>query len=183
MIQWLNNNSGAVLALLTAAYVICTVMLCLFAWHTNKTTRTLHLDVQRPFVVCDFHTVHTVMYFRVRNLGPQSACDVNISVDEDPPSSDMWKRNPVITSGIALLSPAQELLFLYQCPAAAKLPRITFTTCYRDATGRHFSETYAHDLSMFLQEDLGRENNDPLVMAVCKIGKQLEALVKCRKST
>lgn len=177
MIQWLNTNTGSVMAGLTLAYVICTLLLCVFAAKANKTALDLHTAVYRPVVLCDFVTQHSVMYFRIRNVGMRPAGNVRISVTETPPGKDdIWSRNSVVVNGISFLSPGSEIVALYALPNKSKLPRVDFIINYSDDQNRKFTEKSAINLQAWLNEDLGREDNDPIVQKLDKIADALGKL-------
>ena len=177
LIDWLNNNSGAVMALLTAVYVLGTVIICYLTWRAQKIATDLHKAIHRPVVVCDFVTQHSILYFRVRNLGNRSAQDVHIKVEETPPLNlGKWSEHPIIKNGVHFLSPGSEMVSLYAGSAQQKLPTVEFCISYTDSEGTPFAEEHTINLEAWLREDLGRENNDPVVKELRKIGQELRAL-------
>jgi len=185
MIQWLNTNTGSVMAGLTLAYVICTLLMCVFAWRANRTALDMHAAVYRPVVVCDFFTQHSVMYFRIRNVGMRHAENVRISVTETPPlkdSEDKWSRNSVVVNGISFLSPGSEIVTLYSLPQQSELATVCFVITYCDGQKRQFTETSVINLQAWLHEDLGRENNDPVVQKLEKIAGALSKMGKMPQS-
>ena len=72
VIDWLNENSGTVMAALTAVYAASTALLCIFAWRSNSLTRRLYEAENRPGIICDFFVENTCIYLRVKNIGQRS---------------------------------------------------------------------------------------------------------------
>jgi hypothetical protein len=177
MIDWLNSNSGFVLALLTLVYVICTIVLCIIAWRSNRLAISLHNDIHRPVVVCDFFTEHALTYLRVKNWGSQPASNIRITVEGPAPQLlKDWKDHAVVKNGIALLSPLSEMVTLYRSPGSNDWGTVSFQVRYEGPGGRKFEESYVVNLEAWLHEDLGRENNSPIAKGLREIADKIGQL-------
>ena len=177
LINWLNRNSGSVMAALTAAYVVCTVVLCIFSWRSNRLTRHLYEAENRPVVICDFFSQNTCLYFRVKNIGRTTATDVRLEpMGPIPQLVRDWKDHPLVANGIAFLPPGAERVFFYCGPGHEDLLRtVQCTVRYADGDGRRrFEDRQDHNLETWLREDLGRESNSPLIRELKKIAMILE---------
>jgi hypothetical protein len=194
-IEWLNNNSGAIMALLTAVYAIATIALYLSSHRSISIAKQLHRDVHRPVIVCDFVIIHTVTYFRIRNIGTVSACNLRISHEEvnvfksDTSSSDDkeqevktdlqkgYRNLPDFENGIPFFSPGQEILYFFQGPVSVEFPMFRFTMKYSDPFGNIYCDKSEINLSIYKETDIGRENNDPVVKKlddICSAIKDFE---------
>jgi hypothetical protein len=134
----------------------------------------LHEDVNRPNVLCNFPIIHTVLYLRVKNYGPQPAKDISISYtsDSELPSAACL-RHP-----ISFLVPDDELVYwLYGPREFDQLPKkITLKLTYSDLQGRSFETERPFDFAYFGEPggvgrglDIGRENNHPIVQELRRI--------------
>jgi hypothetical protein len=189
MITWLNANAGAVMAILTLCtavltlcYLICTLLLVKSARAANKTSLELHKAICRPVVVCDFFNQHAVMYFRIKNIGMRGAKNIKLNVNETrnvnegrPVGVRAWADNSVVANGVSLLTPGSEIVTVYALPGVNDLPEVEFVISYSDDERNVFEEICKFDLRAWLHDDLGRENNDPLV---CKLDQIAKALSK-----
>lgn len=192
IIDWLNSNSGAVMAFLTFFYVIATIALCISSHRSIRIAKQLHRDIHRPVVVCDFVIIHTVTYFRIRNIGTVSACNLRISHKEvnvfnsDTSSSDDTKQEtkkghrklPDFENGIPFFSPGQEILYFFQGPVSAEFPTFRFTMKYSDPFGNIYCDKSEINLSIYKGTDLGRESNDPVVKKLDDICSAIKNLGK-----
>ena len=177
MIDWLNSNSGCVMAFLTLVYVMGTLILCYIAWRSSRLAISLHNDIHRPVVVCDFFTEHAVTYFRVKNWGPQAASNIRITVEGPAPQRVKdWKDHAVVKNGIALLSPGSEMVAFYRAPGSNDWGTVSFRVRYEGPGGRKFDEPYVVNLEAWLHEDLGRENNSPLAKGLRQIADNIGQL-------
>ena len=178
LVNWLNANSGAVMGALTLVYVIGTFLICVSSYRANKIALDLHEAVYRPVVTCDFFTQYTVMYFRIRNLGNRSACDVRIRVTGPPPVILRdWSEHSAIKNGISCLSPGSEIVSLYTLPKG-NLSDVRFEIDYTDDRGKKYSESATYNLLALGCEDVGRQNNDPIVKNLEKIESHMASIAK-----
>lgn len=90
MIDWLNNNSGAIMALLTLVYVIATIVICIFNYKSAKATREQTIESIRQFEESNkAHIVPKIievegemLCLSIQNIGNSIADKVKISVNE-----------------------------------------------------------------------------------------------------
>lgn len=176
MINWLNLNSGSVMALLTVVYVICTLILCVMAKRSNSLARRLHEDIHRPVVVCDFFVENTCVYFRVKNVGQQPATDIRIAADGPPPwLLGSWEEHPIIKNGLCFLAPGSQQVSIFCLPKHTdKFSTIRFDVKYQDSSERTFADSYETNLAAWLKEDLARQNNSPLVKVIERVAIAIE---------
>lgn len=186
MIDWLNENSGAVMAALTAVYVVCTVVLCIVACRSNTLARRLYEAENRPVIICDFFVENTCIYFRMKNIGQMTATDVRLAAKGPAPQLlDGWEDHPAVAKGIASLPPGAERVSFYSSPGGKdSLGTVLFTVRYADACRRRrFQDQQEHNLEAWQVEDLGRQNNAPLIQELKKIARALDALRQDLKGT
>jgi hypothetical protein len=174
LITWLNGNSGAIMAILTLAYIICTALICYFNWKANNTMLRLHRAIYRPVVICDFFIQHSLMYFRIRNIGLRSATNIKVGVLETPaPKAGRLSQSSIVTNGVSFLSPGSEIVTLYAGPGESERAKVDLAITYSDDDNKGFDEKATIDLQAWRTEDLGRENNSPLVQNLKKIEQHL----------
>jgi len=174
MIEFLNYNQGFVMALLTAVYVIATIILVWVAQRQAKLTQQ-SIDFAakaekakyRPYLVFDIVYEKIVAYARLLNSGASPALDVKITISQRL----KWKDNDdgigFIEKGVSFLAPNRELSqpFGWTGEFFEQYPDLKFsgTISYKDAEGHAYSEAFSLDLSYlkgmtYIGEiDLGRE--------------------------
>jgi hypothetical protein len=180
-VDWLNGNSGFVMAVLTGVYVVCTVALCIFAWRSNSLAKRLYEAENRPVVICDFFVQNTCLYFRIKNIGRATAADIRLAAKGPAPQLlDDWKKHPAVEKGIACLPQGAERVSFFCGPGHQDLLKtVEFTVKYADASRqRSFEEQHEHNLEAWMKEDLARQNNAPLIHELRKVTKALDALAK-----
>ena len=180
-IDWMNQNSGFMLVLLTAAYVFCTGLLYRSAKQSNNHAKQLYEADNRPVVICDFFSENTSLYFRIKNFGRASAIDIKLAAQGPAPELlDDWMDNSAVGNGITCLAPSAERVFFFCGPRRKDLlTTVEFTVQYTDANRRRqFKDQYKHNLRAWLHEDLGRQNNSPLIQELKNINAALALLGK-----
>src|SRR5688572_23772795 len=89
LVNWLNQNQGFVMALLTFVYVIATIVIARLAIKTTRLAqRNLDMALQlerdrvRPYVVFNISssTAKRYTYASIKNRGLSAAYSVNISI-------------------------------------------------------------------------------------------------------
>ena len=179
MIQWCNSNSGFVMALLTSTYVLCTVVIVVVSLRSIKQAQRLHTDIYRPVINCDFFTQYTLLYFRIKNVGHKSAKNIVIRAFGYPPyGCKTWDEHPVIKHGLSFLSPQSEQVSLYALPQDCEElenKKVCFQIEYIDSSGKLFRDEQETVFRGWMKEDIGRENNAPLI-------KKLDGIIKAMKS-
>ncbi len=120
IVEWLNENDGAALALLTFAYVVISFILVGISLRTTKLSRMqleaaerFERERSRPYVTVHFvEKVGARIELLVENAGPTAAYKVQITTN--PEIKDLYqrkcqrqesKRHPFIENGFAYLPP------------------------------------------------------------------------------
>jgi hypothetical protein len=91
MVDWLNANEGATMAILTAVYVIATVVICIFNYKSAKATKEQTDEIHRqfdeenrPYVTMSLIYERKSFYgLRFTNHGKRIATQVKISLSQD----------------------------------------------------------------------------------------------------
>ena len=124
MIDWLNQNDGATLALLTGVYVIATIILTVVTTRgTSIARRSLEAAERferarsRPYVTLNLvnEPLGTIQLV-IQNVGVSAAYDVQISTSPEImileggknvfPSEESEKRHPFIEKGVSFIPPS-----------------------------------------------------------------------------
>lgn len=111
---WLNENQGAIMALLTAVYCITTILIL---WANYRVTEEMRFtrEIQfRPFVIPDVEidSERGTVHFVLRNAGAGIASNVRINID--PPIENPKKPTlnigsiPLIQRGLKAMVPGKE---------------------------------------------------------------------------
>jgi hypothetical protein len=157
MIDYLNANQGFVIGLLTAVYVIATVILVAVAQRQAALTQK-SLDFAsksekskyRPYVIFDITYEKIVAYARLKNSGASPALDVRVSVSPRLGWKDRETGIGFIEKGVSFLAPNRELAqpFGWTTEFFAQYPDLKFSgdVKYRDSEGHEYSESFSIDL-------------------------------------
>lgn len=90
IIDWLNNNSGFIMALLTLVYVVATIFICIFNYKSSKATKDQTNESYRQFIentrahiIPEIKELEGEMLCLVfENIGKDIAKEVEIDVSE-----------------------------------------------------------------------------------------------------
>lgn len=148
MVAWLNQNAGAVMAVLTLVYVVATLALVLLNWWNLRVLRELDRRRSQPYVVFDLVGKHHAIHAVVRNAGLTAAKDVRI---QTTPQLERGNRtSPLTTQGVAYLAPGREFWdFIEGGPAFFQRyvpPRFSGRVSYKDTDGHEYDEPFTIDL-------------------------------------
>ena len=91
MLEWINNNQGFVMVVLTAVYVIATIAICLFNYKSAQATREQVAESARQFEETNraFVTVYAdfirngLFVLCVSNSGNKPAKEINVNIGEE----------------------------------------------------------------------------------------------------
>ena len=91
MLEWINNNQGFVMVVLTAVYVIATIAICLFNYKSAQATREQVAESARQFEETNraFLTVYAdfirngLFVLCVSNSGNKPAKEINVNIGEE----------------------------------------------------------------------------------------------------
>lgn len=107
-----------------------------------------------------------VTYFRIKNHGNKPARDIKVSVD-DPSQLPAFT---VFQHPIPVLTPDDDSLYFFLwaagCPAGKNF---VVTIEYSDFDGNQYRDDQKINFDYIGSTDIGRGNNDPLVVEVRKI--------------
>jgi len=159
MINWLNQNQGFVLGLLTFVYVLATIVLVIIALiQSNLTRRSLESAAQsekrryRPHVLFDLYSEDIALYASLRNTGATPAFNVKLSLSPAIYCDSRGEKRicPLIGQSILFLAPTREIrdacafggVFDKDFPE----PLFTGSVEYEDAEGTKYEERFSIDL-------------------------------------
>lgn len=198
MIDWLNANQGFALALLTALYVIATIVLVAVSVRSNRlhaenTSTIVELEKlrNRPIVLLKIViTNHTFISVLLNNVGESTAFDVEVDIDP------MLKRTEPIAEDEQIsflhnrtlsLPPKAELksLVAYVKQLKEKHPDLTYEgkVRYKDKEDNHYSEPFRIDVSDQLDGiEIKRKTIHHVAENLEGIEKQLKRFVENRRT-
>jgi len=158
ILHGLNANQGTVMVILTAGYLLATILL---VRHSAKQTETIRRTLDfydraehnryRPYVIFDIVYEDCIAYARMRNMGISPALDIHVSVTPCLRWNDKENGVSFIENGITFLAPNRELSepFGYLQSLLTHYPEFRFAgeVLYKDSAGVSYRETFAIDLS------------------------------------
>jgi hypothetical protein len=182
VLDFLNANQGAIMALLTAVYVMATLVTTWMIWRSNSLVRksnelarqSLEQDLQlerernRPYVIFDFTVDDDCLNAVLSNIGKTAA--LNVMVEIDKPINRVGK-GPIAFVGrpIAFMAPGRTITdginVAYRVFEGKEEKDLAFVVKvrYSDTRGEGFSEQFnvelnhARNLTQFRQDDHIRE--------------------------
>jgi hypothetical protein len=191
-IDWLNDNQGAVMAALTAVYVVATIVIVRSSHSSLEEQRKLRAEQFRPFVIADLENdgERHVIFFRVENLGTMTARDVQFTVTPpftNPKNPGLGLDIPLVDMGLAALPPSRSLrsmIAVYGDLGEADV-RHTVGVSYKSGDGREFSDEFVLDFAAHMGLKLSpskgthsiAETLDKLERDVAGIATQLRSLL------
>ena len=171
MIDWLNQNQGATLALLTAIYVIATIVLVIvtvrgtgIAQRSLEAVERFERERARPYVTLSLvnKPLGTIQLL-IENVGATAAYQISITTQPEimilaggpnvHPSTESEKRHPFIAKGIPFLPPkAREMNVISLAYARFKThypsQRFEGSITYTDKDGHQYKDPLVIDLSV-----------------------------------
>lgn len=168
MINWLNTNQGSIMALLTAVYVIATIIIALMAKHSNKlaqknidTLTKLEKERLKPAITAEILADYPFYNIHIVNQGQTTALDIKfeftpkLCIFLGKSNSEEKTEKPIgfIKNGIASLPPGGALssiigtyeLVTEKCPDLIFHGKVT----YRDREGTQYEDKISLDLHQF----------------------------------
>lgn len=90
VIEWINQNDGFIMGLLTLVYVIATILICFFNYKSAKATKEQIKEAQtqfraqnRPNVIPCFSMIEGEMFcLTFKNIGNECAKDLKITIND-----------------------------------------------------------------------------------------------------
>jgi hypothetical protein len=184
MIDWLNTNSGSVIAFLTLAYVVTTILMWRSMRKANVLTQAnIELLNQaernrlRPHVVFELVEFRGLISAEVANIGQTTAHGIRI--DSMPTiravGRDYAREIYYISKGIETLAPSRRLSILVGSYAEIKAEfpeeRFEVEIEYRDG----FGETYHEQTTIDLKERSGLRIKENTVHDISKTIEKIQA--------
>jgi len=178
MLQFLNNNSGSILAILTLALVIITGIYVHLTRKMVKETRIMREIQSEPNISIYYKSEEHIglIDIVIKNIGQGPAFNIQFEVDPDFKYTE--KKNiselNLFKIGLKYLAPNQEITFFLNSLVAIMEKKLCMnfdlTVKYSNAAGKSLQNTYNIDLSEIL--GLRHVGEPPLK----KIGDQLEKI-------
>lgn len=191
-IDALNQNSGAINAILTLVYVLATLAMVFFMFRANHLTRKnidlltmLELERMRPQLYFDLFTDNFLLFARLKNYGATAAFDIEIQLEPkiEKKHSNEKEGLKLTSMKIAYLPPEKELEeFIDSFPQfALGRPDLKFNgrLKYRSAnSGKYYDEEISIDLSIHQVPFVSKK---VIAEELVTIGNNLEKLVRVVK--
>jgi len=192
MINWLNQNAGATLAVLTAVYVLATIVLTVVAIRgasisrqTLEATERLERERSRPYVTVNLvNQPRGVIQMVVENFGKTAAYDVKIQTTPEililhggegvHPPAESEDPHPFIRHGIPFLPPRMLqknviALSFKRFKAKYESKRFEGSVSCQDKDGHRYTDPLVIDLS--IQEGLH-------FLTEYEVGKELHGILE-----
>jgi hypothetical protein len=164
MLDFLNQNQGAVMMILTAVYVLATIVTVIFIYRSNKLvcesneiarktmeqSMTFEKERNRPYVIFDLEFEKNALNAVLKNIGQTPAIDVNIIIDEGFTEIHIDKKGHSFKRPISFMAPGRTLYdFVNTGPDIFKVekPHIyNVKLKYKDSHGTEYEEDYVVDI-------------------------------------
>ena len=184
MIDWLNYNSGAVTAILTALVVLVTGVYVYLTYRLLLESKVTREMAMRPVVIvtAEIHEMYmNIIHLRVRNIGGGAARRIclrtnrkfMIGKDKSLDDLGLFKR------AIPLLGPGQKIETFLKDMADQEVGKeepLEVTAKYEAAVGGETEETFVIDLAAL--ENLRQVGETPLTVIAKSIKKIQENIQK-----
>ncbi len=192
MIEWLNENQGAAIVIVTSVYVVATLVIMFVSWRTVRRLKeandlarkaldqafAIEQNRNRPYVVFDFQVRFRYAYATLKNWGQRPAYDVSCTINPNiiralgggisGELSFVNNKVPVLVPGFEFRDLAGWSDFVDKHSETV----FEVTLCYRDSEGHEYREVSTLSVAQHQQRfDMG--DPDPLK----DIARQLSRLV------
>lgn len=183
-IEWLNDNQGFVMSLLTLIYVIATVII---VWYNRKSIKSMEEAKEaetRPYIVCYFSYQENTKdkYFVVKNFGKSPATINSIVIN---PEFKIFEQNASEILNNLTLAPLQQYHFLISEQFVKDFinkysNKFEIHIEYSKSTKKTYNEYFNLNIDYMnnvlstkcSKSDLNDKDN-----AICNMEKQIKALV------
>lgn len=166
LINWLNQNQGVVMAVLTFVYVVLTfvyvIATIMIVRLSVKNTRLAQKNIEtivelernrlRPYVLFNLSSSmkKRYTYASIKNHGLTAAYNIKVSIN--PPLSHHWDgQSPLTHRDILFLPPQEKVIDLIDSSPAfhQQYPEPVFegVVQYEDSNGNHYKESFRIDLT------------------------------------
>lgn len=203
LIQWSNENTGFLMALLTAIYVFATIWIVVESRLSNRLNKKIQRDRNRPNIAIWIDAKHRTYnaysseieyWIHMRNEGANTAHTINVSSKPalNPRRGLDADGNPILRVPAILQSPTSVLVpgqlvseaigpskYMFEDHSDEELC-FKLTITYSDIDGKKYTNEYDIDLapqkSHFLDEDRQSKVTFELLDKVSEISKSLEGI-------
>lgn len=185
MFQFLNNNSGSIIATLTFILAIITGVYAFLTWRMVKETKRMREIQSEPNISIYFKSKDeyiSLIDLVIKNIGQGPAFKISLRVDPDFKYRDQKNISELnlFKKGIHHLAPGQQIEFFLNSLVGMIDKKLCMnfdiTVNYQNATGKEFQRTYNIDLSEII--GLRRVGDPPLKKISDQLEKMKEAMEK-----
>lgn len=189
MLEFLNQNAGALTVMFTAVVTLSTVVYAILTAALVKETRRMRQAQTEPKIEITLRPSDewiNLIRLHLKNIGIGPAYDLSLRVRPETSSdganaliSDFTKAN-FFNTGLKYLGPGQEIISGYTQMTGAlfdlKISSVLlFDVEYRDAIGKQFNETFRIDFSEFKgRSQIGTPHLYAIAKAIEKIEKNID---------
>jgi hypothetical protein len=180
IIEFLNQNQGAALVVLTFAYVIATIIIVLYSRKSIVQSLEFEKQRNRPYVIFDLIVKDRCFYATVKNIGRQPAYDVRVTTTPDITRDvGKYERLSFIQQKIPYLPPDREIEdFIDTTPKFLKRHSETIFAVeisYRDSQGQLYKEASNASVGFFMNR-MTVSTDDPLKKLESHIDRMVRIL-------
>lgn len=191
LMNWLNQNQGFVMAMLTFVYVIATIVIAVLSVKSNRlaqqnveTIVELEKNRLRPYVIFNLSSSirKRSMYASIKNYGLTAAYNVKVSIN--PALAHHYdEQSPLTGRDILFLPPNERVTDLIDSSPSfhQKYPEPIFegTVQYEDSKGTKYKEPFRLDLTFLKKRIYVREPS--LADQLKELRKTLESIDRSLK--
>ncbi len=146
-IDFLNQNTGAFIVLLTLILVIINIYM---GWQNH----VLREDATKPKVLAEICGINDIVYYKFSNSGATPATNIQIKIDpyliERMQSGDPLRQKlERLETGSFFLAPGKELVISTETMRnKIKGHKLSLSYTYKDLSSKSYSQEYLFDLSV-----------------------------------
>lgn len=175
LINWLNSNSGSIVAIATVVYVLFT------GWIIVQ-NRQLYIQNIRPYITVKPFTRNLMFYISIKNTGKLPAFDVKFGINKEVYSYERSMRElNLFKNGIKCFSPGVEYIVGISSAAEVfneknkeKFPKLFNITVKYNSLSESVQETIIIDLPSFLETEVPQKEIELLCKSLDEIKKEIE---------
>lgn len=183
MLEWLNQNSGAINALLTALLTVATAVYVYLTRRLLLESITVRKAASQPAIaiIPTLHPLHmTILNLVIQNVGGGPAYDVKFTVTQRVKGDGVTDLSAIgfIRNGFKHFAAGQRVEFFMASSVGnlerLKTERLTIDVAYRGSVHGQFNELFEVDFGLF--ENLPKVNDVPEQEIAQSLGK-IESVV------
>lgn len=180
--EWLNENQGVIMVVLTAIYAFTTIWILIANKKTVEEARKTREEENRPYVIVFFeHKANGIINLVIKNTGKTLASNVsfNFDIPLPYPRSHPLKDSNLIKDGIPSMPPKYEIRAMVEMmnqlekDSEGKYPRYKVEVKYFPSRGgAEYNETFILDPNIESMLLMVRE------LEIHDLAKSMDQLVK-----